>query len=270
MVLALNFGLLSSLTHCHCVLFSVQRFLNWDHSSAEILRLLWELNCSWLLPATDTSLHQTREPASSNNKQLVRGTTSQQQCTCCSNCRRDSPLTSRPERISKCRLGIAIAKGKVLTALLRNNLWPKPRLWSRLKMLWNHTPDTYAVLTSSFAWYPFPSLSLLLFNSVTERHSTAIFFQMLNKVVIMLNEEVKMQKLPQHSTVCSSLKQLYQFWILMRTVIWLKAGVAIICIMHCVIKTTMINRSLITQSKSWWGYEVIVPKQTSICMIRLP
>lgn len=158
-----------------CPLFSAQRFLNWDHSWAEIRHLLWEVSCSWLLPATDTSLHQTREPDSSNNKQLVRGITSQQQCTCCSNCRRDSPLTSRPERIAKCRLGIAIAKGKVLTALLRNNLWPKPRLWSRLKMLWNHTPDTYAVLTSLICLISF-SLSLCYYLIQWQKDIAQLFF----------------------------------------------------------------------------------------------
>lgn len=139
-----------------CPLLSAQRsvFVSWYNWAEEMLPLLWEVSCSWLLPVTGTPLHQTREPASSNTTQLVRGITSQQQCTCCSNCRRDSPLTWGPKRISKCRLGISIAKGKDLTALLRKNVWP------RLKMLWNHTPDTHTVLTSSFAWHPFPSLSV--------------------------------------------------------------------------------------------------------------
>lgn len=153
-------------------------------------------------------------------------------------------------------------KGKDLTVLIRENLKPK----------FNYDPDlkcyeTILIIQSSFPRYTFFLLSLFLCNSMSERSSMPIFFQMLNRAVVRLNGKFKMQKLTQHSTVCSSLKQLYQFWILMRTAIWLRARVAIICIMHCIIKKTLINWSLTMQSKIWWGHEITVPKQTSICTI---
>lgn len=155
-------------------------------------------------------------------------------------------------------------KGKDLTVLIRENLKPKSNYNQTLNAM-----KPYFSYNTNFliCLYPFFLLTLFLCNSVSERHSMAVFFQILNRAVVRLNEKFKMQKLTQHSTVCSSLKQLYQFWILMRTAIWLRARVAIICIMHCIIKQTLINWSPTMQSKIWWGHEIIMPKQTSICII---